>query len=46
MYIDGDEVLIGEPGQPFKRRSYKYNGDTFHLDYEELGGTVIWYRQK
>ena len=46
MYIDGNEALIGEPGEVFKRRAYQYNVETLRIEYKELGGTVIWYRQK
>ncbi|QDT16365.1 tetratricopeptide repeat protein [Alienimonas californiensis] len=45
ILVDGDQVLIGEQGKPFTRHNYKYSGDEFHIEYKELGGTVIWYRQ-
>ncbi|MFH5806516.1 tetratricopeptide repeat protein, partial [Alienimonas sp. DA493] len=45
MYLDGNQLLLGKQGQPFTRHNYKYNGKEFHIEYKELGGTVIWHRQ-
>ncbi|NNJ27639.1 tetratricopeptide repeat protein [Alienimonas chondri] len=46
MILDGNQILLGTPGQVFTRHNYKYNGDEFHIEYTDLGGTVIWYRQQ
>ncbi len=45
IYVDGADLLIGEPGEVFDRYGYQYDGDRLRIDRPDLGGTVVWYRQ-
>ena len=45
LYVDGSDLMIGPPGGPYERRPFRYEGDTLHVEREDLGGPVIWRRR-